>query len=451
MKNKQNDPLKTRGQEQESHTVAADGPHATSDSVHPADMADFLEGMDLEERVRWVSQQPPRAAIADAIAEMEKHDRIGLMTRLSAALAADLLEAMSPDDATDALSELDPGTRTLIFRKMERDEARTIAELLRFDPETAGGVMTTEIIPLDQELTVDQAVGLVRSEMQDAEFSYYAYLVDRERRLQGVISLRELLINPPGSRLVELLAEQNLIYVNYGLDKEEVGRLISRYNLLAIPVVDQELHLLGAVTVDDVIDIIQEEASEDMQSMVGAGSDEKVDSPWTYSMRKRLPWLVLNLLNSAIAAWVVHLFEGTIAQMAVLAVFMPIVANQAGNTGQQALVVMIRQLALEEFHKSLVWSALWRELKIVMVNGTVTSLIVFGAVTALTRHVSLAGVMAVALGANMIIGALGGAAIPLMLRALGRDPAQASSIFLSTLTDGAGFFIFLGMAAVFLM
>ena len=112
MKNKQNDPLKTRGQEQESHTVAADGPHATSDSVHPADMADFLEGMDLEERVRWVSQQPPRAAIADAIAEMEKHDRIGLMTRLSAALAADLLEAMSPDDATDALSELDPGTRT---------------------------------------------------------------------------------------------------------------------------------------------------------------------------------------------------------------------------------------------------------------------------------------------------------------------------------------------------
>lgn len=424
-------------------------PSATLENAHPADAADHLENLPIEQRVQEILRRSGEET-AEIVAEMERHDRIDLMTKLSPEAAANLLENMSPDDATDILAELDDDVRLSIFRHLESDEARTISQLLKFDPDTAGGVMNTEILVLDQELTADQAIALIRSEVEHTEIPYYAYVVDAKRHLLGVISLRELLLSRPGRKLHDFLKDQNLIYVNYDADKEVVSRLIGRYNLLALPVVDHEQRLLGVISVDDVIDIIHDEASEDMQRMVGAGSDETVDSPWTYSIRKRLPWLVMNLLNSALAAWVVHLFQGNIAQMAVLAVLMPIVANQAGNTGQQALAVMIRQLALEQFDRKKVWFAVLREVKIGVVSGLAIAMLAVTVVYLVSHNFRLAAVMAVALAADMVLGALTGASIPLILRSLGRDPAQASSIFLTAMTDSAGFFIFLGLAGIFL-
>ncbi|MFW6324686.1 MAG: magnesium transporter, partial [Desulfovibrionales bacterium] len=358
---------------------------------------------------------------------------------------------MSPDDAADILIELDTEVRSRILRYIEAEDAEAIADLLKFDPESAGGVMNTEILVLDQDLTADEAVALIRREVEHTEIPYYAYIVDDQRHLMGVISLRELILSPAGRVLKDFLHEQNLIYVTYEVDKEVVARLISRYNLLALPVVDHEQRILGVVTVDDVIDIIHQEASEDMQSMVGAGSDETIYSPWTYSIKKRIPWLVINLLNSAVSAFVVYLFEGTIAQMAILAALMPVVANQAGNTGHQALAVMIRQLALERFDRKKMWSAVLREAKIGLGNGILIAVLVFSLFLIMTGKQGLAGIVAVAMGADMFLGALLGASIPLLLKALGRDPAQASSIFLTSLTDTAGFFILLGLAGIFLL
>ena len=188
-----------------------------------------------------------------------------------------------------------------------------------------------------------------------------------------------------------------------------------------------------------------------MQSMVGAGADESTDSPWTYSLRMRLPWLLINLFNSAISAYVVHLFEGTIAQMTILAVLMPVVANQAGNTGQQSLAVMIRQLAVERFDRKKAWLAVVREARVGLATGFVIASVVFVILAVGLGNGKLGGVMALALGCDMLLGAVAGASIPLILREVGRDPAQASSIFLTTLTDGAGFFTFLGFAALFLL
>ncbi|MFW6236479.1 MAG: magnesium transporter, partial [Desulfovibrionales bacterium] len=269
--------------------------------------------------------------------------------------------------------------------------------------------------------------------------------------LLGVISLRGLILSRPGKVVRDFLQDQNLIYVTYEVDKEVVAKLISRYNFLALPVVDHEQRILGVVTVDDVIDIIHEEASEDMQSMVGAGSDETVDSPWTYSLKKRTPWLIINLLNSAVSAWVVAMFEGTIAQMAILAALMPVVANQAGNTGHQALAVMIRQMAMERFDRKKMWFAVLREAKIGLVTGLIISLLVFVAFMIITANAALSGVLALAMGADMLLGAVLGASIPLLLKAMGRDPAQASSIFLTSITDAAGFFILLGTAGLVLL
>lgn len=418
--------------------------------AHPADAAEHIEGLDFEDQVAFLRQLPLEDAAA-SVAEMDRHEQAELMQRLPAGLAAKILEVMSPDDATDILNGLGEDRRRLLLSKLTAEDRASLKTLLTFDPDSAGGVMNTEIVVLNQDLTVDQAIAKMREEVEDKEIPYYAYLVNAEKQLAGVVSLRDLLVARRGTQLRELVKSQNLVFVSYNEDKEEVARLISRYNFLALPVVDFGRRLLGVVTVDDVIDIIHEEASEDMQAMVGAGADETADSPWFYSVRKRLPWLVLNVLNSAVSAWVVHLFEGNIAQMAILAVLMPIVANQAGNTGQQALAVMIRQLATERFDRRRSWLAVLREMKIGLINGLLIAALVFAVVLALTRIPLLAGVMSAALGFDMLMGSLAGSSIPLILRALGRDPAQASSIFLTTITDSLGFLSLLGLARLILL
>ncbi|MGX9365254.1 magnesium transporter [Desulfoplanes sp. PS50] len=420
------------------------------DQLHPADAADHLENLPLEEQVAMVQGLSLEDA-SESIAEMDSYDRIPLMTQLPPKLAADILTLMSPDDAADTVAELEPDIRKAIFRKIEQEDAAEIKALLMYDPDSAGGVMNTEILVLDENLTADQAITVIRSQVEESEIPYYAYMVDQYRHLKGVLSLRDIMVSPGGRKLKELLVEQNLIAVPFDTDKEEVAKLIDRYNFLALPVVDHGQRILGTVTVDDVIDIIQEEASEDMQQMVGAGGDETIDSPWGYSLKMRMPWLFVNLLNSAVSAWVVHLFEGSIEQMAILAVLMPIVANQAGNTGQQSLAVMIRQLAMERFDRRKVWIAVAREAKIGLINGLIIGVATFLGIILVFQRPGLAAVMALALLFDMLLGAVAGASIPLILKELGRDPAQASSIFLTTLTDSMGFFLFLGMAGLFLL
>ncbi|NCC23855.1 MAG: magnesium transporter [Deltaproteobacteria bacterium] len=426
-----------------------DWPSAFREQSHPADVADHLENLEFEEQMALIKSRPLED-VAYSVAEMEPYDRVALMRMLPTELAADILAISSPDDAADIIDELPSADRHRILKGLKQEDAAEIRHLLMFDPDTAGGVMNTEILVLDQDLTAEQAISLIRHHVEESEILYYAYIVDNMRHLKGVLSLRDLLLSPAKKRLRDCLKEQNLVYVTSDVDKEEVARLIDRYNFLAIPVVDHDQRILGIVTVDDVIDIIQDEITEDIQRMVGAGADETVDSPWLYSIRMRIPWLFLNLLNSGVSAWVVHLFEGSIAQMAVLAVLMPIVANQAGNTGQQSLAVMIRQLAVERFDRKKVWLAVMREAKIGLASGIIIGLAVFVGLGLCFGRLPLAAVVSVSLGVDMLLGAVAGASIPLILRALGRDPAQASSIFLTTLTDSAGFFTFLGLASLFL-
>jgi magnesium transporter len=417
--------------------------------VHPADAAEHLETLPLEEQLAAVQDLPPEQA-ALSIAEMSTADQARLMTGLPPDDAAVILSDMFPDDAADLLDAVDESLKERLLSLMDREHAQDVTELMAYDPDTAGGVMTTDIFELDERLTVDQAIQFIRREAEDKEIPYYAYLVDDDEVLVGVLSMRDLLVSRPGKTLRDMVENQSIVSVRFDMDKEEVARLLGHYNFLALPVVDYADKLLGVVTVDDVIDIIHEEATEDMQKMVGAASDETTDSPWNYSVKKRLPWLVVNVLNSAVSAYVVALFEGTIEQRAFLAVLMPIVANQAGNTGQQALAVMVRQLATERFDRRRSWLAVLREAKIGVVNGVIIAALVLVAVGLITTNVQLAVIMSLALYLDMIIGALAGASIPLILKELGRDPAQSSSIFLTTLTDSLGFLLLLGLAWLFL-
>lgn len=429
-------------------------PHEPDDTTdldqHPADAAEHIEGLDIDDQVKFIKQLPLQDA-ADSMAEMDPLDQRDLVEHLPKTFAARILQHMAPDDATDLLEELDEPYRKELLSSLDEEERAELRTLLTFDPDSAGGVMNTEVVILSQDMTADQAVSRIRDEVEDKEIPYYAYLVDDRDRLTGVVSLRDLLLAKRGKLLKDLVKSQNLITVNYSVDKEEVARLIAHYNFLAVPVVDFGNRLLGVVTVDDVIDIIHDEASEDMQTMVGAGADETTDSPVVFSVRKRLPWLMINMLFSAISAWVVHLFEGNIAEMAILAVLMPMVANQAGNTGQQALAVMIRQLAMEKFDRKRSWLAVFREMKIGLLNSVIVTLMVFLAVFLFSQNLPLAAVMGAALSLDMLIGAFVGASIPLLLKELGRDPAQASSIFLTTITDSMGFLCLLGLSGIVLL
>jgi magnesium transporter len=371
------------------------------ESAHPADGADMLEVLPLDQQVDTVISLPLEDA-AEVIAEMERHDRAELMTELPPDHAADILEQMSPDDAADVLDDMDEEHQKRLLTRMEKEEAADVQTLMRFDPETAGGVMNTEVMVLEQDLSADEAIAMIRNAVEDTEIPYYAYVVDEKEVLAGVLSLRDLMLAKPGKRLKDLLHEQGLITILYNADREEAAHLIARYNFLALPVVDFDGKLLGVVTHDDVIDIIHEEHSEDMLGMVGAGHDETFDTPWKRSVVMRLPWLVINIATASLSAWVVHQFEGTISQMAILAALMPIVANQAGNTGHQSLAVMIRQMAMERFDRKEAWIAVLRESKIGTANGFMVSVLAMAGVYMITLNWQLSLVLAIALGLDML-------------------------------------------------
>lgn len=430
--------------------IAAPESSEPVDAPHPADVAEQLENLDPEERMDAVRQMAAEDA-ADALAELDVNLAADLLENMDAGEAAQILAEMDPDDAADVLDDLDALARDAMLEKMTREESEELRHLLHFDPDSAAGVMNTEIILLEKHMTSDEAIAHIRHEMrEEKEIPYYAYVVDDHDVLLGVLSLRDIMLARPGTEVGGVVRGQKVVSVTYDTDKEEVGRLISHYNYLAMPVVDYEGHIMGVVTHDDIVDIIHEEASADMLGMVGADPEETSDTPWRESVAKRLPWLVVNLLNSALSASVVYMFEGSIAQMAILAVLMPMVANQAGNTGQQALAVMIRQLAMDRFDHRKAWRAVLREGKIGVATGLAMALISFLGVWWFTGIFTVGVVMGGAIFCDMLLGALAGGSIPLIFRWLGRDPAQASSIFLTTLTDGAGFFIFLGLATMFL-
>lgn len=416
---------------------------------HPADLAEIIENLSLEDQVDIVRKLPAES-VADALVEMDESVRVDLLESLDTDTAVSLVSEMSPDDAADVLDELEEEHRDELLNHLEKEDADEIRSLMSFDPDTAGGLMNTEVVILEENHSVDSAIRQLRSEIEDKEVPYYAYVVDSNDRLKGVISLRNLLLARPGTQLSELI-KGNVISVTFDKDRSEVVQLIGDYNFMALPVVDYEGRMMGVITHDDVIDMLNDLASEDMLGMVGAGQDESVDTPWRESVKMRLPWLVVNMLNSSMSAFVVYLFEGSIATLPILAVFMPMVANQAGNTGQQALAVVIRQLALEKMDRKRGLEAVKREARVSLVNGTLLAGLVFLVVYLLTGNTMLSTVMVVALAMDMFLGAVAGASIPLILKRLGRDPAQASSIFLTAITDSAGFFIFLGLATMFLL
>jgi magnesium transporter len=330
---------------------------------------------------------------------------------------------------------------------MRPKESTVVENLLEYAERTAGRIMNPNVFALSEDITVGEAITEIQS-ARDVEMVFYLYVVDERRHLVGVVSLRRLLLVSPETPLKRIMTA-DITSARVDMDQEEVARQVAAYNLLAIPVVDAENKLVGIITVDDVIDVIKDEATEDIYRLAGVAGDERAFTPATESLRKRLPWLGINLLTAFFAAAVVGLFEGTIDLFPVLAVFMPIVAGMGGNAGTQTLTVVVRGIALGELSWSNSRKALLKEVLVGLGNGVALGAVAAAVVWLVRGNPTLGLVLGLAMVINMFVAAAAGTLVPLGLRAANVDPALASSVFITTMTDMFGFFSFLGLATVF--
>lgn len=413
---------------------------------HPESAARALERLDAAEASK-VLEGLPAGVVGPVIERLASHSAGAILSHFTPDQTRSLLEAMSPKQASAVLHHIEESKRGEALAGMPEQAARRLQELLKYKPEVAGGMMEPQVVSIPIDVTVQEAITLLRKAPRQS--LHYLYVTDRDGRLSGVLGMRDLLL--AGSRdKIEPLVRREVKSVLATMDRAEVAAVMREHRYVALPVVDTENRLLGVVKHDQVLSAVQEEAFEDLQKMVGAGGDERALAPYSDAVRKRLPWLMVNLATAFLAAWVVGLFEDAIAKVTALAVLLPIVAGQGGNTGAQTLAVIIRGLAVKEIVSGATWKILFKELAAGFVNGVAVAVVTALGVLAWYRKPALAFVIGLSMVVNMVAAALSGAAIPLVLHATGRDPAQSSSIFMTTVTDVVGFAAFLGCALVFM-
>lgn len=413
---------------------------------HPADVAAIISALNDTEALELLRRLAPRQEGADALGEMEPEEAARLYAGLARGERLDILRRMAPDDAADLLGELPPEMAQEVLGRLDAEDARALRTLLAYAPDTAGGLMSPEVVTVPDDATVQQTIERLRRQAAEAETMYYAYVVDQDHRLHGVLALRDLVLAPPGQPIRDLVRRE-VVTLPPEMDAEEVLRLFDKYNYLALPVVDAHRRLLGIVTVDDVMDRMREETTEDILRMGGIPSGEEHPlEPVRGSIRKRLPWMMLNMVIDLVAVSAVALFEPAIAQFAFLAVLMPIVSDMGGNVAMQAMSVAIRGMSTGQADWTHRLQVLRKELIGGFINGLVLGLEI-GLIAWLWRgNLWLGGVAMTALWINTIIAAALGSYLPFLMKRLKLDPALVSSSIITSLTDLTGFSLFLGMA-----
>ena len=414
----------------------------------PADLADVLTALDDEERLAAVQALPAELS-SQALAEMpEEAHASETLAALDPGRAAAIVRELDDDDAADILGELDPAQQEQILSGiLDRSE---VDRLLRYHEETAGGRMTTHVVTVPVTATAEQALEEIRRQAEEVEDFYQVFVVDKDNKLVGVLPFKDLVISRPERPVRSFMTDAD-IFVTPDLDQEEVARLMARYNLPSVPVVDDAGRLLGRVTFDDVIDVVEAETTEDLLKFGGVSPDEDLAAGWKTAVRSRLPWLSLNLLTAFLAGGVVYFFQDTIQRTLALAVWMPVIAGMGGNAGTQALAVTVRRLALGLIPVDVFTRVVGKEILVGITNGVVMGVAVGIVATLLGEGPRLGMVVFLAMAGNLMVAGFAGAFIPIVLERLGIDPAVASSIFVTAFTDVCGFLLLLGLAGGLLL
>ncbi|NLC11671.1 MAG: magnesium transporter [Firmicutes bacterium] len=420
------------------------------EGYHPSDLAELIEDLtDQQKKELFDLLSDEDAALI--LQEMEEIDQVTLFRLLTKTRASAVLKEMASDEAADLLGELPPDEAREILDLIE-ENAEEIEGLLRFPEESAGGIMTTEFIALPENIPAEEAITRLREIAPEAEIIYYVYVVDEETRLSGVLSLRDLISASDGTLLQEIM-NPNVISVNAMMDQEEVARVVSRYDLLAVPVVDEQNRLLGIITVDDIIDVIEQEASEDIYLMAGTGDVEGVDlmNVSVFSIAKiRLPWLIISLLGGLLSGSVIGHFESTLQTIVLLAVFIPAIMDMGGNVGTQSSTVFVRGLATGELKQEQAWQYFLKEIRVGLTMGAVCGLLIASAAV-IWKGVPILGLaVGIAMFTTVTLAAIIGTLVPLLFSRLGIDPAIAAGPFVTTIKDITGLLIYFWVATLFL-
>ncbi len=423
----------------------------------PADAADILEAIDEDRAGLLVAGLGPEQA-ALVLEELRDDLAADILVELEPAVASAVLGLMPPEEAVDILAEMDASTVESLLASLSEESRADIAGLLVHAPDSAGGLMTADIASLPVGMTAGQAIDRLRTLHEELEDLSYVYVVDEFGRLEGVLSFRDLVFKRPGVGLGEVMV-RDPISVTTDTDREEIADIIQRYHLFGLPVTDHEGRLVGMVTTEAVIESVQQEASEDFVAAMGAGAGETVYTGVGEAVRARLPWLTVNLVLSLVVAILIEQQTGLISAHPVLAALMPVVASLGGNGGSQTLAVVIRSLATDDIPSSRVRGIMLRQVGVGGINGLAlavgaglitVALTATGVFSSEPRPVQLGVVVAVAALGNQTMATFAGTAIPLLMQRLGLDPALASSIFVTLLTDVIGFSGFLLVAAALL-
>ncbi|MFC0271955.1 magnesium transporter [Metabacillus herbersteinensis] len=417
---------------------------------HPYDQAKFFVKLEQDARTsiyHFLSSEE-MATLFENI-EDEDDQYVTYMSEMDPTFAADMLAHMYADDAVDVLNELEKDQVASFLTIMDDDAAEEIRELLHYEEYTAGSIMTTEYISIHAHQTVRSAMQILKKEAPNAETIYYVYVIDESKKLVGVVSLRDLIISNDDTMITEIMNER-VYSVSVAEDQEEVARKMKDYNFLAVPVVDFQEHLLGIITVDDIVDVIDEEASDDYSKFAAISDVDSSDRGSFSAAKKRLPWLIILLFLGMMTASLIGRFEETLDQVAILAVFIPLIAGMAGNTGTQALAVAIRRIAIGDSADESKWKMIATEAGTGLITGTICGVVVTFVVFFWHNNFILGLLVGISILATLIVATIAGAFIPLIMHRLKVDPAVASGPFITTINDILSILIYLGMATMFM-
>ncbi|VYU58644.1 magnesium transporter [Clostridium paraputrificum] len=417
------------------------------EDIHPADVLDLLH--DNEEYFSKILKRLPDWFIAAILEEEEDEEKYEILKKFSESEQKKILGEMSSDELTDLVGVLDEKETRDVLKKINEEDRKDVYKLLSYDPDTAGGIMATEFISIRENKTIEKTLKYLQKEAPDAESAYYLYVINKENVLKGVVSLRDIVCNDFNTKISEI-TNTNVISVPYYMDQEEVASKFEKYGFMTMPVVDENNKILGIVTVDDIVEVMQEETTEDIHRLGGVDEEEKVDGSLRNSIKSRLPWLIVNLITAILAASVVGAFKGTISQVVTLATFMPIVAGMGGNAGTQSLTIVVRGIALGELDKDNGMRIFIKELLVGLTTGVVIGSIIAVLGFIWERNIVFGIVIGVAMILNMMVATMSGFIVPVILKKLKIDPALASAVFVTTVTDVLGFFFFLGLATMFI-
>jgi magnesium transporter len=417
----------------------------------PYDQADIIEQLNLKERKEILSKLDDEQ-LALIFEEISYNTLKPMIVILGKERVSKIFEEMALDDVADLLEDLDDENVQELLDLMEEEDAEEIQQLLTYPGNTAGGIMTKEFISINKNWTAETALNKLRQMAPEAETIYYLYVTDVKKKLVGVISLRELIIADPKTTIAEIMSPK-VLFVKVNDDQEHVAHLIERYNFLAVPVVDEEEKLAGIVTVDDVIDVLREEATEDISRLAaiqGITDAEDLRVPSLEAAKKRLPWLIALMFVGLLAGNIIAYFEETLQAVVVLAAFIPLIADMAGNTGTQALAVVVRGIAIGEFTTKDIFWIIRREVGVGVIIGVVIGCLI--AVTAWVWQGNpwLGIVVGLSLMVTLVFSTLAGAIVPLLLHKFKIDPAVASGPFITTVNDIIGLTIYFTFANVFM-